>query len=202
MSDDGRLRRARGERPQIRRPRADRRSPHRRRRRAARPSGAARTSARRETRCRARRVCAARRARTGASSARRSSTTIGSVVTASGDGRLAAAETEVRTAMRLAVMVRSGPRTRCVSRERDTVTRSPKIVRIAQSGIAIAHIVHTCTQTGTLNAAAVAVATVPPKPGMTANGDARKAGEPTGKRLTHGGRRCRYSCKSSSCEAR
>lgn len=54
----------------------------------------------------------------------------------------------------------------------------------------MAHIVQTCTQTGTRKAAAVAVATVPPNPGiiLTAN---KKAGEPTGNRFTHAGSRWR-----------
>ncbi len=65
----------------------------------------------------------------------------------------------------------------------------------AQIGIAIAHIVHTCTQIGTRKAAALAVATVPPKPGMMRTAS-RKAGEPTGNRFTHAGSRCRYSSRS------
>jgi hypothetical protein len=59
-------------------------------------------------------------------------------------------------------------------------------------GTAIAHIVQTCTQIGTRKVAAVAVATVPPKPGMTRTAS-KKAGEPTGKRFTHAGRRCNDS---------
>jgi len=70
-----------------------------------------------------------------------------------------------------------------------------------QIGTAIAHIVQTCTHIGTLNAAAVAVATVPPKPGITRTAS-KKAGDPTGKRFTHAGKRARYSCKSSNLEAR
>ena len=57
-------------------------------------------------------------------------------------------------------------------------------------GTAIAHIVQTCTQSGTLNAAAVAVATVPPNPG-TSRTESKNAGEPIGKRFTHAGRRWR-----------
>ena len=87
--------------------------------------------------------------------------------------------------------VRSGARATRIRGPR-TVTRSPKIVSSAQIGTAIAHIVHTCTHTGTRNAAAVAVATVPPNPGMTRTAS-KNAGEPTGKRFTHAGRRCRYS---------
>ena len=82
-----------------------------------------------------------------------------------------------------------------------TVTRSPKIASSVQMGTAMAHIVHTCTQIGTRNAAAVAVATVPPKPGMTRTA-MRNAGEPTGKRFTQAGSRARYSCTSSKCVAR
>ena len=74
------------------------------------------------------------------------------------------------------------------------------MVSSAQIGTAIAHIVHTCRQIGTRKVAAVAVATVPPNPGMTRTAS-KNAGEPTGKRFTQAGKRCRYSCRLNIVEA-
>ncbi len=60
----------------------------------------------------------------------------------------------------------------------------------------MADIVQMCTNSGTLNAAATCVATVPPKPGMTRTAN-RKPGETTLKRVTHPGSRAIYLSRSS-----
>ena len=86
-------------------------------------------------------------------------------------------------------MVRVAPRARLVTVYRDGNAVAEDRQQRADR-YRIAHIVQTCTQTGTRNAAAVAVATVPPKPGITRTAS-KNAGEPTGKRFTHGGSRSR-----------
>jgi hypothetical protein len=83
----------------------------------------------------------------------------------------------------------------------DSLRHAHVHVDLMRLGIAIAHIVHTCTNIGTLKAAAICVASVPPSPGMMRS-VSKNAGDPTLKRRTHAGSFSMFLSSSRRCDVR